>query len=292
MYIGRMELVKIIGALVWLWLLPSPPQSTQFNEWVGIGASPARILDVVGVATPGTGNTARVKGTNASLEVMNNAGTVDWNFGVKDATGEGLIGRGYSPSQGLTPHILLGQDMQTSFNTSTPFGATLNVLGASDWMSIWMRDGGEENLSRYIHYSGSDNPLPILTGIAARGSKASPQPLQTNDHLFIIDGRGYYSTAPGAESDTSAQMAMRAASGWTSISRSSYIEFYTTPISSITPKRVITFTDKGTVRIDKAATISASLSDTVELGVRVVAGKLELVVVFPSGAAKVIAAQD
>jgi len=142
-------------------------------------------------------------------------------------------------------------------------GATLNVITdgnneGNDWIA-WFRHEGNlpnnEALIRHQHFSNTQVPLPIFTGIASRGTVASPVALQTNDYLLVLDGRGYDGSGVNHReyavgfSDTAAQIAFRAAQNWSGTAHGSLITFSTVPNGSTSPAERMRIAQNGNVGI-------------------------------------------
>jgi hypothetical protein len=131
-----------------------------------------------------------------------------------------------------------------------------------DWIA-WFRHQGSaannESLIRHEHYSQGYTPQPIFTGVAARGTIASPAAVQSGDYLLILDGRGYDGsrndyTFAGSEfygfSDTSAQIAFQTAQAWNASSHGSKITFKTTSNGSIVPAARMVIDQDGMVAVN------------------------------------------
>jgi len=102
-------------------------------------------------------------------------------------------------------------------------------------------------LIRHQHFGGSTFAgQPIFAGISARGSIQTPTTVQSGDPLLIIDGRGYDGTVV---SDTASQMKLLAAQAWTATKHGSEIDFFTTPLNSITPANHFSINSEGDVQI-------------------------------------------
>lgn len=135
-------------------------------------------------------------------------------------------------------------------NLSDP-GATLGVaqkdpFNGGDWI-FWLRRESSanpcESTFRHQHFSGGASviPQPILAGISARNTFASPAAIKSDDYLLILDGRGYDGSATDWSeyavgfSDTAAQIAMRAGSDWSGTNHESYLSVKTVPNAATTP---------------------------------------------------------
>ncbi len=145
-------------------------------------------------------------------------------------------------------------------NTTGPT-ACLNVASLAggaqggDWIAWFRRESTAnpcESLIRHQHFSGGAIiPLPIFTGISARGTIASPTKVLAEDYLLVVDGRGYDGSATNwAEyalgfSDTAAQMAFKVKSDWSATNHEAYIDFKTTPSGSTTPVRRLRIASTG-----------------------------------------------
>lgn len=148
---------------------------------------------------------------------------------------------------------------EVTIGDETSPNAAFNVItspnyGGSDW-TAWFRHEGSaannESLIRHEHFSNTQTPLPIITGIANRGTIASRSAVQTNDYLFVMDGRGYDGSATdwteytAGISDTAAQIAFRAAENWSGSAHGAKITFTTVAIGATTATLRWTLNDTG-----------------------------------------------
>ncbi len=231
---------------------------------VGVGiANPSGRKMVVQVGTTTSSeNSLLVKGYQAAFEVMNQAGSQNWYFGIDDNDqGKLKIGAGQSAGQGVNPAITIlsaGPQIVVGDTSSfTSLTGKFNVYsGYNDVVAQFVRDSGggfsgSEAIIPYHHYSGSSIAQPIFSGFSARGTQSSPLALPNHDYLLILDGRGF----DGAIfSDTSAQIGFSTDQPWTPTSHGSQIEFLTTPAGSIYPAERMRITSGG-VYIGSTATL-------------------------------------
>lgn len=123
-----------------------------------------------------------------------------------------------------------------------------------DWIA-WFRHANtvanNESLIRHEHFSGTQVPQPIITGIANRGTFASPTVITTDDNLLILDGRGYDGSITNwgqgelGVSDTAAQIAYKAINTWSATGHGSKIEFRTTPSTMTSPLLIASLSTEG-----------------------------------------------
>ena len=110
---------------------------------LGIGKSPSNLLDILGPSSAGN-NGAVITAYQASFQVLNNAQTQNWYFGVNDAASNALyIGRGYGPNQAITPSLQFSTGDIATFssnvisnggfqaNSSAPFFLNATTVSAS-----------------------------------------------------------------------------------------------------------------------------------------------------------------
>lgn len=230
-------------------------EKTAINQ-----TTPSRWLDVQVGTTANSANQIRVVGYQAALEVLNQAQTQNWYFGVDDNDSNKLkIGDGYSAGGAGQAVITIDTARYMTIGNAPFTGASLQVsTGPSAWVGgdslVWFRHEGtaanNESLIRHEHFSNFSGtgaiPQPIITGIADRGTIASPVTLAAGDYLMIIDGRGYDGTAV---SDTSAQHALVSNGTWSNTSHPSYQMFKTTPAASTTPVERMRIDSNGNIGI-------------------------------------------
>jgi hypothetical protein len=236
---------------------------------VSIGTSGLTRALTVGVgSTASSANQVQVQGYQASFEVMDHTSTHNYYFGVDDADSSKLkIGGGYSPGQGGVASITIGAGPVVAIGPPAS-GGTLSVnsnddFGQSDWV-LWTRResasgvgytgyGSVSNLSRFQHFSGSNYPEAVLTGIVARGTVGSPAAVQSGDNLFILDGRGYDgSSVDHGEytlgwSDGQAAVKIQTTENWTGSAHGAQILFQTTPNGSLGVQDSMVVGSSGTV---------------------------------------------
>lgn len=226
---------------------------TDAANTVSIGtATGGRVLDVQVATTANVNNQIRVKGYQASFEVMNQAATDNWYIGIDDADNSYLkIGAGRSPGQGIQSHLTLDYTTRSTRVGSFPIaqgGGLFSVSsndahGQNDWVFWTRRDGdlggGASNHSRFQHFSGIRTPEAVLSGIVARGTVATPTAVQSGDALLILDGRGYdgsivdFSEYAVGWSDGAASIKMQTTQNWSGTAHGSRILFQTTPNGSV-----------------------------------------------------------
>ncbi len=163
------------------------------------------------------------------------------------------IGTGGAQSITIAPDrsVLVGDatSPNAAFNV-----ATSPTFGGSDWIA-WFRHEGSaannESLIRHEHFSNTQTPLPIIAGIANRGTIASRSAVQSGDYLLVLDGRGYdgsaidWSEYAAGISDTAAQIAFRAAEHWSGSAHGAKITFSTVAIGATTATLRWTLNDTG-----------------------------------------------
>jgi hypothetical protein len=226
---------------------PAAPIFTQDNAYTSAGSLAQ--FRVVGPFT--SSGQFQAKGTNAALEVMNAAGTQNWSFGVKDSDSSSLhIGGSYGPGQSVVPSLSVKPTsglVTVGATAANSPGGLLNVCsndtyGANDWV-LWLErtgatGGGLEALARIQHF-GASGGMPILAGMSARGTKASPTAVLSGDNLLVLDGRGYDGSAVNhgeyavGWSDTRAGLHMKAGANWSGTDHSAYLSFLTTASGTI-----------------------------------------------------------
>lgn len=217
--------------------------------WISIGYAGAggRWLDIRAGTAAATSNQVRISGYQASFEVLNNAGTQNWYFGVDDADSNKLkIGGGRSPGQGLVPAITVDNSNGNQVNVgnptlhSTDFQAAWNVysgttFAANDHVAAFIRDDstsvGAGCYLDIVHFSGTHATQPSLVTYAARGSMASPTAIKSGDNLLAVDPRGFDSSI---YFDFASGILFTATQDWTASAHGSSIKFYTTPNGSST----------------------------------------------------------
>ena len=144
--------------------------------------------------------------------------------------------------------ITIASDRSVLIGDETSPNAAFNVatsptFGGSDWIA-WFRHEGSaannESLIRHEHFSNTQTPLPIIAGIANRGTIASRAAVQSGDYLLVLDGRGYdgsgtsWSEYANGVSDTAAQIAFRAAENWSGTAHGAKITFSTVAAAATT----------------------------------------------------------
>lgn len=83
----------------------------------------------VGIGTTAPNSKIEAKGTDVGVSVMNNAGTQNYYFGIKDSDGNKLyVGRGRDPSQGVAPAITVDTTDNVGVGAAAP-GYKLDVSG-------------------------------------------------------------------------------------------------------------------------------------------------------------------
>ena len=83
----------------------------------------------VGVGTTSPNAKIEAKGTDVGVSVMNNAGTANYYFGIKDSDGSKLyLGRGRDPSQGIAPALTVDTTDNVGLGTTSP-AQKLDVSG-------------------------------------------------------------------------------------------------------------------------------------------------------------------
>jgi len=162
--------------------------------------------------------------------------------GSSDPFNELLFNRQIDAQQGILGPVSIGDIKEYGLSG---FIITSKDFYGGDWIGWFRRQSNAnpcESVIRHQHFSGGAVvPQPIFTGIAARGTLASPTTLQTDDYLLILDGRGYDGSATDWSeyalgfSDTSAQIAFRVGSNWSGSNHESYISFRTIPNGATSP---------------------------------------------------------
>jgi Chaperone of endosialidase len=115
------------------------------NTVIGSTATADRRLKVVGFSTASPINTVQSLGYQSSFEVMNQAQTQNWYFGVNDASSNKLqIGRGYGPAQGVNPSLTV--------DTSDNFGIYSAPGGYS---RLEVTNNGAQNVTWFKNFSGT-----------------------------------------------------------------------------------------------------------------------------------------
>lgn len=211
-------------------------------------------------APSATKNSLRVKAYSPAFELMDKDGTQNYYIGINNDDGRKLyIGRGYGPAQGVAPAIIIDTTDAVKVGNAASPGAALSVASSGSWAGgdwlAWFRRANtvanNEALIRLEHFSNDQVPLPIFTGIANRGTIASPVGISTDDYLIVLDGRGYDGSAVDHSeyavgiSDSAAQIAFRAVSAWSGTSHPSYMHFKVTPTGGITPIEVVRMCAEG-----------------------------------------------
>lgn len=127
---------------------------------LGIGTNaPARIVDVRVGTSANSQNQVRCLGYQAAFEVENNAGTVNFYFGVDDADSNKLkIGGGYSPGQGITPAITVNASNYVGIGMASPT-APLQVAGVPVYANNAAAIAG--GLTAGAFYRTGANPDPV-----------------------------------------------------------------------------------------------------------------------------------
>lgn len=203
------------------------------------------------LTTPPTASSFRIKGYSPALEFLDKDGVQNWALGINDDKSDSFeIGRGRGPAQSVTPSLSIGKTTLIvcvgNDTTNTPAGVfsvdSWDNYGANDGV-LWTRrhgttGGNASNHSRFQHFSGSKVTEVVLSGLAARGTLASPTAVQSGDNLMVIDGRGYdgsatdYTEYAAGWSDGQASIFLQAAENWANGSHATKMRFYTTPTAS------------------------------------------------------------
>lgn len=216
----------------------------------------------------------KLQGAQAAYEVMNNAGTQNWYFGVDDSDGNKLkIGRGYSAAQGIIPAITIipgsGQIQlgDPSENTAAMLALISNDSYGQDDCMMWFRRHGvgtSEALIIHQHINPTATPQPIIAGMAGRGTLLVPVALQSGDILFCLDARGYdgstndYGQGSLGWTDSEATIFFKTAQAWTGAHHGTQIEIYTTPNNGISPRRAVLIGNDASILI---ATLAGAFQD-------------------------------
>ena len=235
-------------------------------QQLSAGVTGLKVLLATDVEATASG--IQVKGYSPSLELMDKDGVQNWYMGIDDNESNRLqIGIGYGPSQaGIDPSITITIDGTVLVGDETNPGATFAVasspsgVGGGDSLA-WFRHEGDaannEALIRHEHFSNDQVPQPIYTGIANRGTIASPLTLQNGDILLILDGRGYDGTDI---SDTAAQVALKASQTWTNAAHGAYLTFSVTADDSTSPAEAVQITPNK-LRVDGALSMLEKSAD-------------------------------
>ena len=202
-----------------------------------IAGSPGIFFETPVTAAPATG--VRIHGTDPALRLLNFPNTQDFFIAINEADGNALtLGSGWGPSQvGSVKQLRMDPvgGVVVGRGTGWPGGEFSVDSSVNDWLAWFRRGGGSEALIRLEHTSGAVISQPIIAGIAARGTTAARTAALMNDHLLILDGRGYDGTITIQNTDTAAQIAFTAEQNFSNVSHPANITFSTTPVGSIVP---------------------------------------------------------
>lgn len=160
--------------------------------------------------------------------------------------------------------------------------ATNNRVGinnATPTLPLHLVNHGESGAAFLDTYSGGAGTSTVnLTSLhfrAARDTAGSPDPVQTNDHLGAVTGRGYGST--GFATQSRASVVFRAAQNWTDANQGSYIEIFTTPNNSTTLTSRMRIENNGDVAINTNTLYVDAVNGRVGIGDATPSEALEVV---------------
>jgi hypothetical protein len=161
-----------------------------------------------------------------------------------------------------------GSDTQIQFNDAGAFGGDANLIwdavnsaiqiGGTNWYSALLYGGihiTKENGGNFVPMivghsygdgTGDFTNVPTMGADRAGGTVATPTAVLDNMGLVRFNGGGYDGTAL---SGTRAQMLLAAAGNWSATSHPTKIEFWTTPVSSVTRRVVGTLGEDGNFNI-------------------------------------------
>ena len=253
----------------------------------------------------------RISGYSPSIELMDNTSSQNWYIAIDDNVSNRFeVGAGYGPGQGLVPIITIHPvtKVVTIGDGNISNGGLLSVTsddaqGQNDWIAWFIRDGtaggGSEALIRFQHFCNTGaTPQPIMSGLSARGTRAAPSAILSNDHLFILDGRGFDGSSinhgeyAAGWSDTRVQIAFRAGGNWNGTRHPSYMTFTTTPVGAITPLERLRINAAGDLEIREIAAPSAGEPNTCKIYAEDNgSGKTRLMALFSSGVPQQLALQ-
>lgn len=223
------------------------------------------VLHIIGQTVAHAYSDIQIKAYQASLEILNAAGTVNWSFAIDDADANKLkIGTGYSPQDGDVPAITIHPTGDyVSIGSAASPGGLFSVTsddnyGDVDDLAWFLRDGGTQNVVRIQQFALV--PKPTFAGMAAIGTEAAPTTLIADSILLDIEGYGYDgSSVDHGEyavgwSACSSKIRIVATETWSSTAHGSQIEFHTTPPGTIACTKCLTITDDGNLEIGYGTT--------------------------------------
>lgn len=112
---------------------------------INIAANGSRVLTIKTQVTSSSFNSLQMNGYQAAFEVINNANTQNWYFGIDDSDGSKLkIGPGYSPGQGLAATQTMNSTQVAIATTTFAGTAALTVAGIASASTF---QGGTLNIS-------------------------------------------------------------------------------------------------------------------------------------------------
>ena len=161
------------------------------NNRLGIGtASPIRKLHVVVAATANTANQLMISGYQAALEIINQASTQNWYFGVNDADSSKLyIGRGYSAGQGIAPSIAIDPSDNILIGGTASRGTTVGNSHLDIFNGVAPAGTLTNGISLYSS-SGDFNFMDSAGNGYKVGFRNIPQNAQTSAYVAVAGDVG------------------------------------------------------------------------------------------------------
>jgi hypothetical protein len=192
------------------------------------------------------GTTTYAYGLRSTLAVSSGAAIgTSYGFYVANGTGAGTLTNQYGV---YIENLTMGGTSNYSVYTGTApsyFGGKVTIGGVAPEANFALTIQGASGPIYGFHVIGGDGvatvcqidaysggavtPYPYLIFRGARGSKASPSAVKTNDYLGLFSGRGYKATTWGGDG---CWMSWNAAEDWDDTHTGTRIGFVTTTIGS------------------------------------------------------------
>ena len=232
------------------------------------------------------------------------------SFSGGTAANDDLTLQGTTNATRTTSYVIMQPNGgNVGIGTTSP-ATTLEIVGN------YTQNGKTSSITTIIAESGSAQNFyysygtlnPVFLGLRARGTLTSPTAIQSNDNIFILNGRGYDGTDFSGGNDN-ASIVFQAAENFTSTNRGTRILFSTTAVGAALPSTAMTVVgnnvgigttspstrldiDNGALELAEMTAPGAGAANTVRIyAVDNGSGKTQLMAIFNTGAAQQLAIQ-